>query len=247
MVNLNKGLRGNQHAQRHNDSNGSGKNAPDGPGMSRLDTKAARRDTRNTILALVLPAMKTNSATLLFQYWDTLRGQRAAPERGEIEPGAVRHALLDTFILEVVDDSLVFRLAGTRLCAIFGTELKGKTFTSLVRDPATRVELSRMVDAVMDDSAGAVTGLTAANDDGDIVELELLVLPLRHGGKTHVRVMGVLAPIERPGWLGQKPVVDATVRSMRIIWSAMTRPPQASPEARRARLTVVPGGRGSGA
>ncbi len=187
--------------------------------------------------------MKTTSAQLIFQYWDKLRGDRAAPERGEIEPGAVRHALLDTFILEAEGESLVFRLAGTRVCALFGQELKGKPLLPLFADPATRIEMARMTEAVMDESAGALAGLAARTLDGDMLDLELLVLPLRHNGRTHARVLGSLGPNLPPAWLGAKPVVDATVRSMRIIWPSGQPTATITPEIRRSKFTVVRGGR----
>ena len=59
--------------------------------------------------------MKNASTRLVFEYWDALRGERSAPERGEIEPGALRHALADTFVLENEPIGPVFRLAGTRI------------------------------------------------------------------------------------------------------------------------------------
>ncbi len=69
---------------------------------------------------------------MIFAYWDQLRGERAAPERGEIEPGEIRHVLADTFILEIgADRRAEFRLAGTRLCALFGRELKARPFVDL--------------------------------------------------------------------------------------------------------------------
>jgi hypothetical protein len=191
--------------------------------------------------------MKTTSTTLIFQYWDQLRGSRAAPERGEIEPGAVRQALLDTFILENTAAGLTFRLAGTRLCALFGGELKDRPFTSLWPDAPTRVELSRMTDAVMDDSAGAVIGLSFGTDRGGIGDFEMIVLPLRHRGKTHERLMGALSPVALPDWLGHERIVSAEIRSMRIIWpSGLNRTAphnRKSVEERRAQFTVLPGGR----
>ena len=75
--------------------------------------------------------MKNASTRLVFEYWDGLRGERAAPERGEIEPGALRHALADTFVLENEPIGPVFRLAGTRLCALFGREQRGRAFAAL--------------------------------------------------------------------------------------------------------------------
>jgi len=188
--------------------------------------------------------MKTPGTTIIFQYWDQLRGSRSAPERGEIEPGAVRHALLDTFILENGPGGLVFRLAGTRLCALFRDELKDRAFASLWSNPATRVELSRMVDAVMDESAGAVTGLHVTSEKGGSAELELLVLPLRHRGRTHARLLGALSPVTTPPWLGLDAIADVEVRSKRIIWpSGLPRAAQPGPQERRARFTLLPGGR----
>lgn len=187
--------------------------------------------------------MKTLSTQAVFAYWDGLRGSRSAPERGEIEPGAVRHALLDTFILENGKGGLAFRLAGTRLCAMFGGELRDRTFASLWTEPVSRVEIMRMVDAVMDESAGAVTGLRASTAHGASADFELLVLPLRHGGKTHSRVLGALSPVIPPDWLGQHPVTATEVRSMRIIWPSGRPRPANAPEERRARFTLLHGGR----
>ena len=187
--------------------------------------------------------MKTQSTTLIFQYWDSLRGSRSAPERGEIEPGAVRHALLDTFILENTREGLAFRLAGTRLCALFGGELKDRPFASLWTDPATRVEVLRMVDAVMDEAAGAVTGLAIESSRGAVADVEMVVLPLRHGGKTHARVLGALAPVAVPPWLGSDPIARIDIRSMRIIWPSGLPRSGPGPGERRARFTVVTGGR----
>ncbi len=191
--------------------------------------------------------MKTTNAQAIFAYWDRLRASRSAPERGEIEPGAVRHALLDTFILENGSDGLHFRLAGTRLCALFGGELKDRAFASLWPDAPTRIELLRMVDAVMDECAGAVTGLAVETESGKTADLELLVLPLRHGGKTHARVLGAVTPVEAPQWLGFESIVRVEVRSMRIIWPSglpgMRQPLPAGPIERRARFTLLSGGR----
>ena len=76
--------------------------------------------------------MKHPSNRELFEYWNERRGTRPAPERADIEPGAIRHVLGDTFVIEVNrTDNHLFRLAGTRLCALFGRELKAESFTRL--------------------------------------------------------------------------------------------------------------------
>jgi len=61
--------------------------------------------------------MKHAASRELYAYWEERRGQRPAPERADIEPGAIRAALSDTFILELdAGDGHSFRLAGTRVC-----------------------------------------------------------------------------------------------------------------------------------
>ena len=73
--------------------------------------------------------MKQDGSIALFQYWNRLRHGRPAPKRTEIEPADIKTLLADTFILERdTRGEAVFRLAGTRLCAVYGRELKGFSF-----------------------------------------------------------------------------------------------------------------------
>ena len=76
--------------------------------------------------------MKHAASRELYAYWEERRGTRPAPERAEIEPGAIRGVLSDAFIL-ALDGSAghPVRLAGTRVCALFGRELKGESFLDL--------------------------------------------------------------------------------------------------------------------
>jgi hypothetical protein len=105
--------------------------------------------------------MKHAATRVVFAYWDRLRGERAAPDRGEIEPGEIRHVLADTFILELAPDrSPELRLAGTRLCAFFGGELRGRRFDGLWAEESRR-DPRRWIDIVVDETAGVVAGLTA--------------------------------------------------------------------------------------
>ena len=70
--------------------------------------------------------MKHAASRQLYAYWEERRGRRAAPERAEIEPGAIRGALSDAFILSLdAARGHPVRLAGTRVCALFDRELRG--------------------------------------------------------------------------------------------------------------------------
>lgn len=184
---------------------------------------------------------------MIFAYWDQLRGERAAPERGEIEPGEIRHVLADTFILEIgADRRAEFRLAGTRLCALFGRELKARPFVDLWPGHA-QPGIRRHLDTVIDETAGLVMGLVGTTEAGETVDLEMVLLPLRHRGKPHARVLGTLSPAAVPLWLGFSPVTSLATVSLRVIWpSGRGAGPSfgtADPQERRRRFIVHEGGR----
>jgi hypothetical protein len=160
-------------------------------------------------------AMKSPSNRELFAYWQERRGDRSAPARGDIEPGAIRRVLGDSFILSF--DATVdhpFRLAGTRVCAIFGRELKGESFVR-IWDEADRGHIHDLVAIVADEGTGIVAGAVATASEDRTTELELLLLPLLHEGPAHVRLLGALSPLKVPFWLGRSPVETLTLGALR--------------------------------
>ncbi|MFE1598511.1 PAS domain-containing protein [Methylobacterium sp. ID0610] len=196
--------------------------------------------------------MKHPTSALLHAYWNGLRGARAAPERGEIEPGEIRHILADSLILEVEPSQreATVRLAGTRICALFGAELRGRGFAGLWGEgPAA--DPWRLIEVVVQETVGIVVGLVGTTREGDEIDLELLLLPLRHRGKTQARVIGALSAGTNPTWLGLRPVTALRTVSLRILTGSEIaadpdRPPEPAndqEEPRRPRLVVHRGGR----
>jgi len=161
--------------------------------------------------------MKHASTRTLFDYWTRQRGWRAAPDRSDIDPADIRHVLGDTFMLaaDFVDD-IRFRLAGTRVCALFTREIKGEAFDAQWSESSS-AHIEDLLTAVINEKIGAVAGIIGRTDDGDEVELELLLLPLAQGGAGRVRALGMLAPIAAPYWLGEKPVVELELKTLRHI------------------------------
>src|SRR5262249_51470762 len=143
------------------------------------------------------------------------RGTRLAPERGDIEPGAIREILSDSFIVSF-DDAAdhPFRLAGTRVCTLFGHELKGESFVQLW-DLASRKLVRDLAATVADEAGAVIAGVGARTAQGSSADLELLLLPLYHRGRKRLRLLGVLAPIAIPYWLGAEQVVTLTLGTVR--------------------------------
>lgn len=192
--------------------------------------------------------MKQASSRELFAYWTARRGTRRAPERGEIEPSAIRRTLGDVFVLEFDRRSgHPFRLAGTRVCALFGRELKGEPFMHLFGTDE-RSSVLQLLDTVADDAVGLVTSLSGRTAEGWDQDLELLLLPLAHRGNTHARMIGALAPVTTPFWLGVAHLGALTTGTVRHLDPAFDAPvasrlAAAAAEQRHPVLTVHEGGR----
>jgi hypothetical protein len=192
--------------------------------------------------------MKHSSIRELFDYWNERRGLRSAPERGDIEPGAIRRVLADTFMLAFdTRAGHPFRIAGTRVCAAFGRELKGEAFAGLWA--AESKDLIRdILTIVAQETIGVVMSARGKNVEGATLELELLILPLSHRGRTDARVVGALVPVEAPYWLGASTLGLLTLWTHRYLDPGLTTEPvlrlrPALPTGRiRRGLTVYDGG-----
>jgi hypothetical protein len=169
----------------------------------------------------------------LYAYWNRLRGARAAPDRGDINPADIRHVLADSFILEVDSESLFpIRLCGTRLNALRLIDQKGKSFLDFWRQEDRRSVAAALLTTI-DGATPIVAGAQAAPpsntlnlDDLDSpfdsnrnceMSFELLLLPLRHFGKTHARLLGSLASADQPAWFGRVGASPLSLSSLRVI------------------------------
>ena len=110
--------------------------------------------------------MKHPSNREFFAYWDQKRGDGRAPDRTDIEPGAVRGLLGDIFVLSYdASAGYPFRVAGTRVCALLGADLKDKSFSGLF-EPGSRRDIEEIIAAVAEETLAAVAGVTAATSGG---------------------------------------------------------------------------------
>lgn len=164
--------------------------------------------------------MKHATTREVFTYWDNCRGHRLAPERSDIEPGAIRSVLCDTFILTFDRKAgHPFRLAGTRLCTMMGYELKGESFADLWSEDS-RKEIERLLKTIAEETVGLVASASGETEDGYTLDLELLLLPLGHRGRMPARLLGALSPLRPPYWAGVHPVLKLKLGRYRHIGPA---------------------------
>jgi hypothetical protein len=176
--------------------------------------------------------MKHPSSRAFFAYWDAKRGDARAPDRSEIEPGAVRELLGDIFVLSYDHEAgYPFRVAGTRLSALLGRDLKDVSFAALFA-PESRREIEDVISYVAEEMLAAVAGITATSQDGRMAHLEVLLLPFNSRAHAPVSMTGLLAPFESD--LGT--LTDFKLTS----WRYLHRPERLVPRALR-KLAIARG------
>jgi hypothetical protein len=136
--------------------------------------------------------MKHPSIRRLFDYWNERRGARLLPRREDIEPEAIRCVLADTFILSFAPTvGHPIRVAGTRVCALFGREIKGEAFLDVFSTDA-RGEVSNLISVIADESVGVVGSASEQFSDAHTLRFEFLLLPLSLHGAGIARLLGAL-------------------------------------------------------
>ncbi len=164
--------------------------------------------------------MKLAASQQLYAYWRELKGARAAPERSDVDPGAIRGVLADTFILEFDRRAgHPFRISGSRTNALFARELRGQPFLDLWRE-ADRAEIVDIVASIADEARPFLLGASGGPPGAAPVDIETLLLPLRHRGATHARLLGACAPRAAPAWLGLLEVGKLALISLRSLGHA---------------------------
>jgi len=135
------------------------------------------------------------------------------------------------------------RLAGTRVCALFGRELKGERFIELWAAACQRI-VSDLLAIAENEQVGTVAGVTGQTLNGDAIELELLLLPLAATRPNLARTIGVLVPLKTLEWLGVDSIGTLAIGPRRHVGASIKErrlPRLVQPLQRR--LTVVQGDR----
>ncbi len=160
--------------------------------------------------------MKNESTRDLHIYWSALRGRRSAPERTDVDPGSIRHLLSDVFLLDLDEKTgAIFRLAGTRICTLFGREVKDELFSDLFEERG-KTEIDRLIKGVAKEEKPLIAGIVAHIDDEQAIICELLFLPLRHRGQRSKRMLGMLSASESIP-IFMKPIKHLSMLTLKVL------------------------------
>lgn len=162
--------------------------------------------------------MRNKTSQSLYSYWNEIRAGRLAPHRFEIEPAQISAILPETFILERSDTGTYkYRLAGTKICELFGVEFRGADFLDGWRDD-DRITLQRQLAAMTKQGGVSVLTLDAATLDGRTAAFEIILLPLVHSQNQLDRFLGASSPLTAPAWLGTERLLKRRLLTHELVW-----------------------------
>jgi len=160
---------------------------------------------------------KTRAVRDLLAYWYRLSAGRQAPRRDEIEPKDIKRHLPEMFILELEKPgTFTFRLAGTAICANYGFELRNEDFASLWHGES-RATVTALLERVVGNAEPVLLEFAAESLRERTVRFEMLLLPLAAANGRLSRVLGCIAPLEDPFWLGTDPLVRQWTETIEVL------------------------------
>lgn len=155
----------------------------------------------------------------LFRYWEAVRGEMSAPPRDWLDLQKIRSLVPFLFMIErTPTHGFAWRLAGTKVCDLWGMELTG--MPALAQgDPFERETVSRLLDGVVDEHQPFVLRFRLTSTLGMMVAAELVGLPLRARNNAATYVFGVVMPFREANWRRHDSVTTFELSAARSIWT----------------------------
>jgi hypothetical protein len=156
----------------------------------------------------------------LFRYWEGLRREKTAPAKSDLDIKQIAGILPFLGILERHPLRQVYhwRLAGTGICKVFAHNLTQTRFLAGWPEFETSV-LSRMLDTVVSNHQPSIARIKAGSEHGEIIGLELLVLPVTTDRPNVTHLLVALVPFREPLWIGEIPLATFELSKVKTIWT----------------------------
>lgn len=154
----------------------------------------------------------------LFRYWEALRGEMSAPPRDWLDLQKIRSLVPFLFMIERTPGHFAWRLAGTKVCDLWGMELTG--MPALAQgERFERETVTRLLDNVIDDHQPFVLRFRLSSAMGMTVAAELVGVPLRARNNGSIYVFGVVMPFREANWPRHDSVTTFELSAARTIWT----------------------------
>jgi hypothetical protein len=191
------------------------------------------------------PEIAHSGTRNFFRYWESIRRERSAPLRSDIDLRSISHLLAWVFIAEQDKQGYRLRLAGTGVCRLWGRNVTGEDLFE--RWPAfERTTMARLLECASVRRQPFAMRCRARTDSGRLINLEIIGLPVEADDSGTMQVIGLVMPLGDPDWLRGEPLTSFELTSVRIIWAEPVPGQPQSPERDEAKpvrhLQVIEGG-----
>lgn len=186
------------------------------------------------------------SSRALFRFWESMRAERAAPRRDELDLRRIRHLVPNLFVADRVpgDGTFRWRLAGTGICEIYRRELTGSGFLA-GWDPFEADTIGRFLTGTIRHLQPCLLRFRFLTDRGQLIGTEMTGFPLTAADGVTTHIFGGLFAFRETEPLGYSALTHFELSAARSIWTALL-PAETSPEVTEPRtirnFQVIPGG-----
>ena len=129
----------------------------------------------------------------LFRYWASVRRDRAAPERSDIDLKQLRAHVGSLFVLERHQGIYRWRMVGTRICDLYRRELTGSDSLADF-DTFERAVIGKFLAGVVERLQPCVLRVRLNTSECQMIGVEMLGLPVQSGPEDTIHIFGGLFP-----------------------------------------------------
>lgn len=170
----------------------------------------------------------------LLRYWEATRGEMSAPARDWLDLKHIRSLVPFLFLIErIPGQAYIWRLAGTKVCELWGSELTGRPAFAEA-DGFERDTVHRLVDRVIDAHQPFVLRFRLNSSLGVTVAAELVGMPLRARQDGVTYAFGAVMPFRDVSRHRHDQVTSFELSTARTIWT------EPVPASRESRATISP-------
>ena len=187
------------------------------------------------------------SSRTLFRFWETMRAERSAPSRSDLDLKKIRNLVPNLFIVEYSVKSHLYRwrLAGTAICDLYRQELTGTDM--LAGWDGFEIDvISRFLNATMTLRQPAILRFRLRTDADQLIGTELMAFPILAADGFTTHIFGGLFPFRETESLDYQALTRFELSAARSIWTENLPPAVAeatTAEPAKRGFRVISGGR----
>ena len=162
------------------------------------------------------------SSRALFRFWESVRAEKAAPRREELDLTRIRQLIPNLFIAEYAPKARMFRwrLAGTGICEVYHRELTGTNFLA-GWDHFEADTIGRFLAGTIRHLQPCLMRFRFFTDRDQVFGAELVGFPLTAADGVTTHILGGLFPFRDAGALNYTALTHMELSAARSIWTEL--------------------------